>query len=360
MHMKAQILYGIDNLKYVEMEAPSPRPGEALVKVAACGICGSDVPRIYKTGAHNMPLIPGHEFAGIVESCPEKPSLVGKRVGVFPLIPCKSCPQCLDKHYEMCKSYDYLGSRRDGGFAEYVSVPLWNLVELPDEISFEEAAMLEPMSVAVHAMRRFYIDKKDNIVICGLGTIGLFLAMFISDAGYDNLWFVVNKDIQKSKLINMGFSEDHICDVRYGDPARFIMDNTQGQGADVYFEAVGRPENYEQAVKCTAPMGKVVLVGNPAADMNLSKDTYWRILRNQIDLTGTWNSSYLGEEGTSCTDDWKYVLERLCAWKSGTSEISFAPADLITHRLTLAEIPTGLDIMKRKSEEYIKIMIQVG
>ena len=358
--MRAQILYGIGNLKYVEMEAPSSRPGEALVKVAACGICGSDVPRIYKTGAHNMPLIPGHEFTGVVERCPEKPSLEGKRVGVFPLIPCKTCPQCLKKHYEMCQNYDYLGSRRDGGFAEYVSVPIWNLVELPDEITFEEAAMLEPMSVAVHAMRRFYMDKKDDIVICCLGTIGLFLAMFISDAGYDNLWFVGNKDIQKSKLINMGFPEEHICDVRYGDPVRFIMDKTGGKGADVYFEAVGRPENYEQAIKCTAPMGKVVLVGNPAADMNLSKDTYWKILRNQIDLTGTWNSSYLGEEGTSCNDDWKYVLERLCAWKNQDSATGFSPRDLITHRLFLSEIPTGLDIMKRKSEDYIKIMIQVS
>ena len=359
MHMKAQILYGIGNLKYVEMEAPPVRSGEALVKVTACGICGSDVPRIYKTGAHNMPLIPGHEFAGIVESCPEKPSLVGKRVGVFPLIPCKSCPQCLDKHYEMCKSYDYLGSRRDGGFAEYVSVPLWNLVELPDEISFEEAAMLEPMSVAVHAMRRIYMDKKDNIVICGLGTIGLLLAMFIYDAGFENLLFVANKDIQIEKLMNMGFTENQICDVRYGNPVTFIMEKTGGKGADVYFEAVGREENYEQAVKCTAPLGKVVLIGNPASDMALTKDTYWKILRNQLELTGTWNSSYLGPEGNICNDDWKYVLDRLTAWKEREDESSFSPGELITHRIKLSEIPEGLDIMKRKSLDYVKIMVKM-
>ena len=362
MHMRAQILYGIDNLKYVEMEAPPARPGEALVKVTASGICGSDVPRIYKTGAHNMPLIPGHEFAGMVVSCQDRPDLEGRRVGVFPLIPCGRCPECESRRFEMCKNYNYLGSRRDGGFAEYVSVPIWNLVELPDEITDEEAAMLEPMSVAVHAMRRIFLDKRDTIVICGLGTIGLLLSMFIYDAGYQKLLFVVNKDVQKSKLIGMGFDEDQICDVRYGDPTAFIMDKTGGRGADAYFEAVGRQENYEQAVKCTAPMGKVVLVGNPASDMALTKDTYWKILRNQLELAGTWNSSYLGSEGTVCNDDWKYVMDRLVAWKDserGEDAHSFAPAELITHRITLAEIPAGLDIMKRKSEDYVKIMVRM-
>lgn len=359
MHMKAQILYGIGNLKYAEMEAPSARPGEALVKVTAAGICGSDVPRIYKTGAHNMPIIPGHEFSGVVEACKDKPELVGKRVGVFPLIPCRSCPLCLKKRYEMCRNYDYLGSRRDGGFADYVSVPIWNLIELPDEITDEEAAMLEPMSVAVHAMRRISIDKNANIVICGLGTIGLLLSMFLSDAGFCNLFFVVNKDIQKGKLFYMGFDEDRICDVRYGDPVTFIMEKTGGAGADVYFEAIGRQEAYEQAVKCTAPMGQVVLVGNPASDMALTKDTYWKILRNQLRLTGTWNSSYLGAEGTVDNDDWKYVIERLSAWKRSEEELGFAPCDLITHRITLAEIPAGLDIMKRKSEDYVKIMVRM-
>ena len=88
--MKAQVLYGIDNLKYSVVDTPSAGLGEALVKVARCGICGSDIPRIYKTGAHNMPLIPGHEFSGRVVACDSRPDLVGKRVSVFPLIPCNN------------------------------------------------------------------------------------------------------------------------------------------------------------------------------------------------------------------------------------------------------------------------------
>jgi L-iditol 2-dehydrogenase len=357
--MRAQILYGIGNLKYAEMEAPTPKSGEALVKVVATGICGSDVPRIYKTGAHNMPLIPGHEFAGIVESCPDKRELEGKRVGVFPLIPCKECEPCRGRHYEMCKNYDYLGSRRDGGFAEYVIVPVWNLIELPDEVSFEEAAMLEPMSVAVHAMRRYKLRKKENVVICGLGTIGLMLAMFMKDAGFKNLFFIGNKDVQKKTLLEMGFSEESFCDVRYKDPVAFVFDKTGGRGADTYFECIGRPENYEQAVKCVSFLGKIVLVGNPAADMELKKDTYWKILRNQLNITGTWNSSYLGDEGDEKTDDWKYVLSRLSHFKNKKGKNAFEPEKLITHRIRLVDLPYGLDIMKRKSEEYVKIMVKL-
>ncbi|WP_026651002.1 galactitol-1-phosphate 5-dehydrogenase [Butyrivibrio proteoclasticus] len=364
--MKAQVLFGIGNLRYVSIDAPKPKEGEALVRVTTSGICGSDIARIYKTGAHNMPIVPGHEFAGVVEECQSAPDLVGKRVCVYPLIPCKECPSCRQKNYEMCENYNYLGSRCDGGFAEYVVCPVWNLLEIPDVISDEEAAMLEPMCVATHAMKRAglikekttrslfagkKVDKNARIVVCGLGTIGLLLSMFVKDAGYKNVYFIGNKDIQKNKIIEMGYPKDNICDVRYGDPTAFVMDKTGGRGADVYFECIGRPESYGQAISLTAPLGRTVLVGNPAADMDLNRETYWKILRNQIYITGTWNSSYLNEEGQE--DDWIYVLSRLV-------ERRIAPTSLITHRYTLKNMPKGLDIMRRKSEEYIKIMVEMG
>ena len=386
--MKAQILYGIGNIKYTEVEEPAPKDGEALVKVNACGICGSDIPRIYKTGAHNMPLVPGHEMTGTVKECASRPELVGRRVGIFPLIPCKECPQCKAGHYEMCENYNYLGSRCDGGFAEYVSAPVWNLIPLPDDISDDEAAMLEPMCVAVHAIREIGLIRRitaqdgskqwttadaeaggaggsgtqPTIAVCGLGTIGLFVAMFLKDAGYRNVFCIGNKDIQKKKLLEMGYAEGDLCDVRYGEPATFIKEKTGG-GVDYYFECIGRPESYEQAIKCAAPLGKVMLVGNPAADMDLPRETYWKILRNQLTLKGTWNSSY--------PDDWTYVVERLTAWsslreqkgdKTGDSAAADAPeamtpSSLITHRFSLEDMDQGLFIMKNKSEEYIKVMV---
>ncbi len=374
--MKAQILYGIGNLKLTDIDKPSPKPGEALIKVTACGICGSDVPRIFKTGAHNMPLIPGHEFTGYVETCNGNTELIGKRVGIFPLIPCMKCPQCLSSHYEMCENYNYLGSRRDGGFAEYVCAPVWNLLPLPDSVTDEEAAMLEPMAVAVHAIRRALGEPPytpaSNIVVSGLGTIGLLTALFLKDAGFTNVICIGNKDIQREKLIQMGYVKDCFCDVRYGDPVSFISEKTSGQGADCYFECIGRSESYNQAVRCTAPLGTVMLVGNPASDMALSKESYWKILRNQLTIVGTWNSSYYGcgtdtlspdrSANDTRLDDWRYVLTRLSSWKDGSTDAPqphFSPTDLITHRFSLEDMDKGLDIMRRKSEEYVKIMVKL-
>ncbi len=366
--MKAQILYGIGNIKYTETQMPVPNEKQALVRLTRCGICGSDVPRVFKTGAHNMPLIPGHEMAGIVEKCEARPELVGKRVGVFPLIPCKKCAQCLAGHYEMCESYDYLGSRRDGGFAEYVAAPVWNLLPVPDSVSDDEAAMLEPMAVAVHAMRQVglidggrtqepaseaktqRLSEETNIVVCGLGTIGLLVAMFLRDAGYRNVFCIGNKDVQLEKLMAMGYEPGQFCDVRRREPESYILEVTDSKRADVYFECIGRSESYEQAVKCTGPLGRVMLVGNPASDMELTRQTYWQILRNQLTLQGTWNSGFNGIDGND--DDWRYVLERLADWSMG-----FRPSGLITHRLQLSQLQDGLDIMRRKSEEYVKIMI---
>ncbi len=168
--MKAHVLEKVNDLQFREVDMPEVPEGWVLVKVKNVGVCGSDIPRIYQTGAHRHPLIPGHEFAGeVVET--------GERVGVFPLIPCGKCPQCRKKQYEMCADYNYLGSRCDGGFAEYVAVPKWNLLSLPDSVSFEDAAMLEPTAVAAHAMRAMAVQPDETICVCGLGTIGLLLVM---------------------------------------------------------------------------------------------------------------------------------------------------------------------------------------
>ncbi len=367
--MKAQVLYGIGNINYADIARPVPLGGEALVRLTRCGICGSDIPRIFKTGAHNMPLVPGHEMSGIIEECREHPELVGKRTGLFPLIPCKSCSQCRAGHYEMCSDYNYMGSRCDGGFAEYIVAPVWNLVPVPDAVSDEDAAMLEPMSVAVHAMRQVGLlsgdvvpDKEQYIVVCGLGTIGLLVALFLKDLGCEKVFCIGNKDVQKQKLLKMGYSEEQFCDVRYADPVSYVYEKTGGSGADVYFECIGRSESYEQAVKCTGPLGKVMLVGNPASDMALSREVYWRILRNQMRLCGTWNSSFMGFDAADKSgDDWEFVLKRLEEWslsKKSGDEV-FLPSDLITHRFDLRDMYYGLDIMKRKSEEYVKIMIEI-
>lgn len=371
IRMKAWVLQGIDSLVLKEVPVPALGSGEVLVAVRAAGICGSDIPRIYRTGAHRHPLIPGHEFSGEVVELGENVdrSWLGKSVGVFPLIPCRSCEPCRRKQYEMCRNYDYLGSRRDGGFAEYVAVPVWNLLTLPQSVSYEEAAMLEPMAVAVHAMRRMLSEsdiwisengkragfageaeaekKAGNIsvAVCGLGTIGLLLLMFLKEAGVREVYAVGNKDFQKEMAEKLGVTEEFYCDSRRQDQHQWLMERTGGRGVDQYYECVGKSETYELAVDGTAPAGRVVLVGNPYSDMMLKKEVYWKILRNQLTILGTWNSSFTQEPG----DDWHYVLERLAQGR-------IAPAGMISHRFALAELRKGLELMRDKREDYVKVM----
>ena len=379
--MKAYVLHGIGDIRYEEVKNPVLQPDEVLIEVKAVGICGSDIPRIYENGTYSFPLIPGHEFSGIVTETGTKadPGWLGKRAGVFPLLPCKNCAPCGQQHYEMCRNYSYFGSRTDGAFAQYVAVPVWNLVELPKEVSYEAAAMLEPMAVAAHAMRSMGFEKradrpkeegcnaakgtglkedaciaakntgqerKKTVAVCGLGTIGLLLAMFLKEAGIDNLLVIGIKEFQNKNILELGIAKEQYLDSREGDMVRRILDCTDGSGVDVFFECVGKNETVSEAICATAPGGKIQLVGNPASDMSFDKNTYWKILRNQLTVKGNWNSSFLH----SAEDDWHYVLKRL-------REGKIHPEHYITQRFSLKELEKGLRIMRDKTEEYVKVMI---
>lgn len=351
--MKAYVLHKTNDLKFEEIEKPEISDTEVLIRVKAAGICGSDIPRIYETGAHSHPLIPGHEFSGQVI---ETGKLVNKkwknkRVGVFPLIPCGLCTPCKNRQFEMCRNYRYLGSRCNGGFAEYAAVPEWNLIELPEKVTFEEAAMLEPMSVAIHAIRRIFGKKTDypdpdkKICICGLGTIGLLILMFLKDYGFKNIFTIGNKDFQKEHVVQMGIKESNYLDSRKNSMKEWILEKTENEGVDVFFECVGKNETINLSLDSTSPGGKVMFVGNPCSDLSFRKDSYWKILRNQLTILGTWNSSFTGE----MTDDWRYVLD--CLEKNHVH-----PEKLISHKFLLSELQKGFEIMRDKTEDYVKIM----
>ena len=236
--MKAMVLHHINDFSLETVPEPVLESGEVLVAVKAVGICGSDIPRVYDTGTYSYPLIPGHEFSGVVTrigECADE-TWQNRRVGVFPLIPCKNCLPCARRQYEMCRNYSYLGSRRDGGFAEYVAVPQENLIELPDKVSYEEAAMLEPMAVAVHAMKRGNPSVTDTVAVCGLGTIGLLLCMFLKEAGVKRVLAIGNNSRQRQFARQFGIPEDAYCDSH-------AKRNHTGEGCQAKYEFAS-PEGY--------------------------------------------------------------------------------------------------------------------
>lgn len=333
--MKAYVLHGIDDLRYEEIDRPAVKDGWALVKVKAAGICSSDVPRIFKTGTYHFPTVPGHEFCGEVTAVglESDAALVGRRVGVFPLIPCKKCESCKQGKYETCKNYDYLGSRRDGGFAEYVACPVWNLIELPDAVSYTQAAVLEPLAVARHALNAANLTKVKTAAIIGTGAIGLFMAMILTSEGKE-VALVGRSEGKRSLATRCG-----IGDYIVGD---------DGRKFDLTVEAVGSSASLAQSIELAKPGGQVVLVGNPAEDtMAMEKAIYWQILRRQLCVYGTWNSSYEKD----APSDWSAVL-RLIAEKK------VDPEKAVTHVLSQERLPEGLDMMKNKTAVYGRIVVK--
>ncbi|MCI9674385.1 MAG: galactitol-1-phosphate 5-dehydrogenase [Lachnospiraceae bacterium] len=345
--MKAYVLHGIGDLRYEDVETPILEKETVLVKVRAAGICGSDIPRIYQTGAYSHPLIPGHEFSGeVIETGSGVDNAwLNRRVGIFPMIPCMECTQCRKMQYEMCRQYSYLGSRTDGGFAEYVRVPVWNLLKLPDAVSFEQAAMLEPTAVAVHAARRIQVNPGENAVVCGLGTIGLLLVMILQSMDISDIYVIGNKDMQRRMAIGLGIPAERFCDTRIQPAEDWVKEKTDGEGVDVFFDCAGKSSVLEEAVKCVCAAGRIMLVGNPASDMHLEKALYWKILRRQLTLKGTWNSSYTHEG----EDDWHFALNAIQCGR-------LHPERLITHRFALPELFHGMECMRDKTEEYVKMM----
>lgn len=330
--MKAYRLHGINNLRYEEVKVPETKKGWYLVKVKAAGICSSDIPRIYTKGTYNYPTIPGHEFSGeIVEA--DDHSLIGEHVGIFPLIPCNNCSQCKAKHYEMCENYDYIGSRRDGGFAEYVAVPSWNIICLPKNITFEDAAMLEPLSVALHAIKISALKIGDSFAVIGTGMIGMAAAQWAKYRGAKDVYVIGRNNQKRAQVEQMG-------DIQYIDSSIENMPNV-----DVVLEAVGTTDSIERSISIVKAGGTLVLMGNPATDIHLGQDTYWKILRKQLTVKGTWNSSYDG-----CNvSDWTEAIECL---EKGKIVVS----SMITHRFNQTNLADALEMMYKHKEPYCKVM----
>ena len=326
MKMNAAVLNAIGDLRYEKAEMPKREKGEALLKVRASGICGSDIPRVFVKGTYHFPTIPGHEFAGeIVES--DSKDLTGKKAAVFPMLPCGKCGACEIGEYAQCENYDYYGSRRDGGFAEYIAVKEWNLVIMPDDLSFEEAAICEPASVALHAVNQADIQIGDKVVIYGAGPIGMILSQWAKMNGAGNVE-VVDIDPEKIRFAKkLGFNE---YDGSYK--------------ANVVIEGTGASSALENCFMTAGNFGRVVLMGNPLGDMNISQKAYWEILRKQLILKGTWNSSY-----NNMKNEWKISID---AMKSGSLDVK----SLITHRYDLKDCNRAFEMMRDKKEFYSKVL----
>jgi len=346
--MKACVLHAIGDLRLEDVPQPAPGAGEVLIRVGACGVCGSDLPRVFEKGTYRFPTIPGHEFAGEVAAVGEGVAAdwVGRRVAVFPLIPCRKCPPCEIGAFALCEDYDYLGSRSDGAFAQHVCAPVWNLVAVPDGVSTEAAAMAEPAAVAAHALRQGRVELGDAVLIFGAGPIGLMLGLWARGSGAGRVLLV---DIDEEKLaFARGLGFEALCNARQDDPVAWAHAIT-GRGADVVIEGSGSGVAFEQCMHAARPLGRVVLMGNPAGDMTLSQQGYWAVLRKELTVRGTWNSSYCALP----RNEWRLAVDAMAA---GRLEV----APLITHRVDLEGLGDALAMMRARKEFANKVMCVIA
>ena len=344
--MKALNLYGVNDLRLDEVSRPVRQPGEVLLRVRAAGICGSDIPRVFVKGTYHYPTIIGHEFAGeIIEADDGDAALVGRGAAVFPLLPCRKCGPCEAGHYAQCEHYSYYGSRQDGGMAEYIAVRRENLSLMPEDVSYEAAAMSEPTAVALHALRRTGMQLGQSVLIYGVGAIGLLIAQLARAAGAAHVILAARSAAKVRMAQERGF--DETVDVNRVDLREYVQDITGG-GADVCIEATGTSVGLEACVWAARTFGTVLTLGNPLGDMQLTQDGYWQILRRELRLLGTWNSSFAQLE-----NDWRDVM---VAMKAGRLD----PASLITHRYRLEEHREAFTLMHEKRESYLKVMFVAG
>jgi L-iditol 2-dehydrogenase len=345
--MKAVVLEENGVLRYREVPPPEGvGPRDVLVRVAAVGICGSDIPRAFHGKAYHYPIILGHEFSATVKEAPEGSGFTpGDRVAVFPLLPDPDDPMAQVGEYGVSSGYDYFGSRRNGALAELLLVPEANLFRLPDHVSLLHAAMVEPAAVALHAVLKLHIPPSADALVIGGGPIGALAAQWLRIKGCGRV-FVAEPDPRKIEILK-GLNFE-IIDPSRSDTVERIREETAGNGADCVIDACGVPLTFTQAVEAAAVFGQVVLLGDTNEDIILRHGLAVSILRRELTLYGTWNSKPT-PRGKS---EWDAVLRHL------DRDLHVAP--LISHTPSLEQGPRIFSDMAGRKVWYNKVVFSLS
>ena len=331
-------------LEYSDFPDPAAGDDEVLINVKACGICGSDVHGFTgKTGRRIPPLIMGHEAAGIIEEVGKNVSGFekGDRVCFDSTVYCSKCQPCRMGLYNRCEKRQVLGVstpefKRHGAFAEYVAVPWWIVSKIPENMSFVQSALLEPVSIGTHAANRAPISTNDTVVVIGAGTIGLFILQAARLRGTAR---VIVADINEFRLVlAKKLGADKVINPLKSDLRETIFKETKNRGADVTFEAVGYAQTFRDGVSLTKTGGHLVAVGNleKTAEFNLQE-----LVARELTFTGSYASS---GEFRDCID--------LVA----SGKINVEP--LISDVLPLKDGPGAFDRLLKAQENLLKIVLE--
>jgi len=343
--MKACVLHNIGDIRCETVPVPDIKHDEVLIKVRAVGVCGTDIERVLKTGTWKFPTIIGHEFSGEIVKLGDstKGFSVGDRVAANPMSSCGTCDYCRSGWVNMCDDYDYLGSRSSGAFAEYVAVKASSLFKIPDDMDYVTGATIDPITVALHAVRMAKIEIGSEAAVFGCGPIGQFLIQWLKVSGAGKVYAI---DVVKEKTdlaIKLGANVS--INPMVSDPIKTIMESTGGKGVELAFNMTSIQTTIDQAIKVLAKKGQLVCVGTPHSEVAISYDGFERILRRELSITGAWCYSFAPHPN----NEWETAI-KFVAVKKIVSE------PVVSHRFKLEEVTEAFNMIKEKKKYFNKVI----
>jgi len=347
--MKAAVIREYGKIGLEEVKKPDLLPGNVLIRVTYASICGSDQ-HIFKGEFHprtKLPLIPGHEFAGIAEETGKDVKSIrpGDKVTVDPIIWCGKCAACQAGHYPACTTLKLVGIDLDGGFGEYVSVPESMVYKVPSHVSDEHAALIEIMSIGFHASSRSGLKDGEDIMIVGSGKVGqsiMHAARTITSGK------IIMADIldERLSLASSAFTGIHTVNITKNDPIEYVMEITGGRGVDIAYEAVGHEVNIEgrhnpvrTCVKAIRGAGKVCVLG-------LSDHPSPVLFKELI-----WKEAMIVTSRVSHGEFSKVI--------SALGEGTLNPDPMITSTLDISEAQKGFEVLDNNPASQLKILLKL-
>ena len=342
--MKAGVIYNTGDIRYDDFPDPTCGADDIIVRIAACGICGSDSPRILSGWKYPLPGVPGHEFSGTVVEVGKnvRKFHVGDNVAVQPFIPCNACDNCRAGYVSMCDGAQMLGADMPGGYAEYCRVPATNAIVLGD-VNLVEAALLEPCAVSLYGVLGIQPVLGDTVAILGCGTIGQLALRWFRLAGVRRIIAVDISPVKLSEARALG--ADECVNGMKENTVEAILELTHGKGVDIAMETAGSKITQEQCLLVAKKRGKVGFLGIARSDILLKEKSFESIFRHELTLRGFWNSYAAPFPGPA----WMKSIE---AFQDGT--IDFKP--FISHKFSLCDVATVFDMIRDRKEEYNKIL----
>lgn len=349
--MTAVVYRGVNDMRVETVPVPTIGPGELLVKIATCGVCGTDLKKIH-TGSHSAPRIFGHEMAGTIVRVGEGVTRfgLGERVVVHHHVPCGECYYCRKKTPAQCLLYKKVGATAGfepsgGGFAEYIRVMDWiaasrGVVRIPDGVPFEQAAFLEPVNTVLKGVKMLNLAADDTVLVIGQGPIGLMHAALASRTGAR----VLTSDL---------YPERHAIAARFGlknpihagteDVVTRVFKKTEGRGADAVILAVGGNALIKAAMAAVRPGGKVMLF----AQTQYGEATFdpGQVCMDEKTLLGSYSSSFV-------------ILDEVTSLVFDGYSNGFDLTQLISHRFPLEEAVAAIEVASHPKADSMKIMIE--